>query len=64
MDPKACLRRYVIACCDNDADEAEAAANDYNAWISRGGFPAQLVLADGIALPLTDADYERGVVVS
>ena len=39
MDPKACILRYLAAFADDDRDEMSDAADDYNGWISRGGFP-------------------------
>lgn len=45
MDPNACLQRYLAACRDDDHDEVQDAAEDYNEWIRRNGFPA--ILSDG-----------------
>ena len=42
MDPQATLKRYVDAFAEGDEEEMSRAAADYNVWISRAGFPAEL----------------------
>ena len=39
MDPQACLQRWIDAA--DSPDDALEAAEDYAAWISKGGFPAR-----------------------
>ena len=42
MDPQACFERWLNAWRDGDTEELEAATDDYNDWIYRGGFSATL----------------------
>ena len=48
MDPQATLKRYVDTFGANDGEEMAQAVDDYNGWISSGGFPA--TLTDGRAV--------------
>lgn len=43
MDPQATLKRYVDAFAANEKEEMAQAADDYNSWVSGGGFSAKLL---------------------
>ncbi|MCP4204246.1 MAG: hypothetical protein GY769_20205 [bacterium] len=58
MDPNATLQRYLDAYADDDRAELTEAADDYNAWIGRGGFPAELT--DGRKVFGLSANYSEG----
>lgn len=43
MDPQTTLNRYVNAFEERDQEELQHAVDDYNSWVSGGGFPAKLL---------------------
>jgi len=43
MDPKACLKRFLEACSDEDRNEAMEAIADLYTWMAQGGFPPEVV---------------------
>lgn len=40
MDPQACFKTWCDAVKAGDKEASRDAGEDYNAWIARGGFPA------------------------
>ena len=55
MDPQACLQRWVDAA--DSPDDALEAAEDYAAWVSKGGFKARLKTHPGHPLYAEGIQY-------
>jgi len=66
MDPKACVQRWLDAMDDDDWEEFEAAAEDYNDWVGRGGFPVKGTLDSGLVYTIwgLSGDNHDGVAMS
>lgn len=60
MDPTACFARFVEAIHDGDGETAADAADDYNGWLHRGGFPA--TDEDGNAIVRLDAEADSYLI--
>jgi hypothetical protein len=49
MDPNACWLRFLLACAENDREDAHNAILDLEGWLSRGGIAPE-------ALGISQAD--------
>jgi hypothetical protein len=48
MDPLVCFQLFLAAVREGNFDAAREHADDFNAWIARGGFPAYCYNGDYI----------------